>query len=173
MRSNKFYSEFNEKIKDLDLGQLKDLVNNIIRKIPESKYDEVLDIFNENKDNINEQETINVLKAYKEKFELIDNFELYFHATGYEDYENYYIPWDGDWVWEYTDEDNVSSLIEEATIYAVDLTNKRQYKYAKELFNLILFTNYQFLDDDGGDNFELSLKELKENNLINGRNTLK
>lgn len=167
MRSNEFYNEFNEKIKDLDLSQLKDVINNIIRKIPESKYDEVINIFNINVNHINEQETIDKIKEYKEKFELVDRFELYFHATGYEDYGDSYSPWGGDWVWEYTDEDDVSSLIEGATMLAVELTNKRQYKYAKELFDLVLYTNYQVMDDDGGDDFEISLTELKENNLIN------
>ena len=167
MKSNEFYSEFNKQIESLNLKQLRDVTNNIIRKIPTSKYDEVLNIFNNNKENINEQEIINTIKKYKDKFKLIDNFELYFHATGYEDYGDYYNPWGGDWIWEYSDEDDVSSLIEEATMFAVDLTNKRQYKYAKQLFDLILYTNYRFLDDDGGDNFEISLKELKDNNLMN------
>lgn len=68
---------------------------------------------------------------------------------------------------EYSDDDNISDLIYDAIMIAVDLTNKREYKYAKELFDMVLYTNYQFLDDDGGDNFEISLDELKENNLIN------
>lgn len=50
MRSKEFYSEFNEKIKNLDLEELTDIINNIIRKIPESKYDEILNIFNKNID---------------------------------------------------------------------------------------------------------------------------
>ena len=32
---------------------------------------------------------------------------------------------------------------------------------------MILFANYQYLDDDGGDYYEITLIELKENNLIN------
>lgn len=167
MRSNEFYKEFNQKIKYLNLEELKDVINNVIRKIPETRYDETLSIFDKEVNSINENDIKNKVKEYKEKFNQIDDFELYFHATGYEDYGEYYSPWSGDWVWEYSDEDNLSDLIYDATMLAVDLTNKRKYKYAKELFDLILYTNYQFLDDDGGDNYEISLDELKENNLIN------
>ena len=35
------------------------------------------------------------------------------------------------------------------------------------MLDLIIYTNYQFLDDDGGDFFEISLKELQEECLIN------
>ena len=164
MRSNEFYKEFNEKIKYLNLVELKDVINNVIRKIPETRYDETLSIFDKEVNAINEKDIKNKIKEYKEKFKQIDDFELYFHATGYEDYGEYYSPWGGDWVWEYSDEDNLSDLIYDTTMLAVDLTNKREYKYAKELFDMVLYTNYQFLDDDGGDNYEISLAELKENN---------
>ena len=167
MRSNEFYKEFNEKIEYLNLVELKDVINNVIRKIPETRYDETLSIFDKEVNAINEKDIKNKIKEYKEKFKQIDDFELYFHATGYEDYGEYYSPWGGDWVWEYSDEDNLSDLIYDTTMLAVDLTNKREYKYAKELFDMVLYTNYQFLDDDGGDNYEISLAELKENNLIN------
>ena len=166
MKSIDFYNKFNEKIKELDFEELKDVINNVIRKIPENKYEEVINIFNV-VNNSNEQEIVNKIQEYQEKFELIDNFELYFHASGYEDYGDSYSPWGDDWIWEYSDEDNVGSLIEEAIILGIDLTNQKQYKYAKELFDLVLYANYQVLDDDGGDYFEISLTELKENHLIN------
>lgn len=167
MRSNEFYSKFNKNIENMNLEQLKEIIKNIIRKIPENKYEEVLNIFNKEKDIVNEKELKKIINKYEEKFNQIDDFELYFHATGYEEYGEYYSPWGGDWIWEYTDEDNIGNLIKEATLFAIDLINKKQYKYAKELIDKILYTNYQFLDDDGGDNFEISLYELEKNHLIN------
>ena len=166
MRSNEFYNKFNKNIEGMNLEQLKDIIMNVIRKIPETKYEEILDIFNKNIDIIIEKEIKEKIEEYDKKFKQIDDFELYFHATGYEDYGEYYNPWGGDWVWEYTDDDDIGILIKEATLFAVDLINKKQYKYAKELIDKILYTNYQFLDDDGGDNFEISLHELEENQLI-------
>ena len=166
MRSNEFYNKFNKNIEGMNLEQLKDIIMNVIRKIPETKYEEILDIFNKNIDIIIEKEIKEKIEEYAKKFKQIDDFELYFHATGYEDYGEYYNSWGGDWVWEYTDDDDIGILIKEATLFAVDLINKKQYKYAKELIDKILYTNYQFLDDDGGDNFEISLHELEENQLI-------
>lgn len=54
MKDNKFYNEFNKNIEGMDCKQLKDIIMNVIRKIPENKYEEVLDIFNKDVDIINE-----------------------------------------------------------------------------------------------------------------------
>ena len=143
MRSNEFYNKFNKNIEGMNLEQLKDIIMNVIRKIPETKYEEILDIFNKKIDIISEKEIKEKIEEYDKKFKQIDDFELYFHATGYEDYGEYYNPWGGDWVWEYTDDDDIGILIKEATLFAVDLINKKQYKYAKELIDKILYTNYQ------------------------------
>lgn len=167
MRRNEFYSEFNINVENMNLDELKEFMKNIIRKIPETKYEEILSMFNKEKCLIDEKEIIEKIKNYNEKFNQIDNFELYFHATGYEEYGEYYSPWGGDWVWEYTDDDNLGKLIDEAILFVLDLINKKQYKYAKKLIDKILYTNYQFLDDDGGDNFEISLYELEKKHLIN------
>jgi len=167
MNSNEFYNKFNKNIENMNSEQIKDIIKNVIRKIPETKYEEILNIFDKEKCIINEKEIIEKIEKYKEKFNQINDFELYFHATGYEEYGEYYSPWGEDWVWEYTDEENLGSLIKEVTIFAIDLINKKQYKYAKKLIDIILYTNYQCLDDDGGDNFELSLHELEKEQLIN------
>lgn len=106
MRSNEFYNKFNKNIEGMNLEQLKDIIMNVIRKIPETKYEEILDIFNKNIDIVSENEIKEKIEEYDKKFKQIDDFELYFHATGYEDYGEYYNPWGGDWVWEYTDDDD-------------------------------------------------------------------
>ena len=103
------------------------------------------------------------MEEYKEKLNMIADLELYFHATGQEDYEDYY--W-GEWIWEYSDDDKVGEVIEEATYYVVDLVNHKEYKYAKELCDAIIYTNYQYLDDDSGEFFDIDLKNLQEEGLI-------
>ena len=50
MRSDEFYNKFNKNIEGMNLEQLKDIIMNVIRKIPETKYEEILDIFNKNID---------------------------------------------------------------------------------------------------------------------------
>lgn len=161
MNSSEFLKKVNDELKDRDKKEILDIVNNLIRKIPKSKYDEVIYMLG-NDDKLENIES--KIEEYRTKFKMIDDLDLCFHATGYEDYDNYY--W-GDWIWEYSDDDNVGDLIKEATYYAVNLVNHKEYKYAKEMLDLIIYANYQFLDDDGGDFFEISLKELQEECLIN------
>lgn len=161
MNSIEFFKKVNGELKDREKQEILDIVNNLIRKIPKSKYDEVICMLG-NDDKLENIES--KIEEYRTKFKMIDDLDLCFHATGYEDYDNYY--W-GDWIWEYSDDDNVGDLIKEATYYAVNLVNHKEYKYAKEMLDLIIYTNYQFLDDDGGDFFEISLKELQEECLIN------
>ena len=166
MNDREFYEKLNDKIKNLTKEELIEFLNNMIRKIPNSKYKEILSMLDSN-NSTNYEDIETVIKNYKEQFKLIDDFEKYFYATGYEDYGEYYNPWGGDWIWEYEDRDDIGDLIDDAYNDAVNLVFDKKYNYAKQLFDLILDTNYQFLDEDGGDNFEISLTELEENDLIN------
>ena len=166
MSSDEFYKIVNDKLKSLNLEEIKKVLNNIIRKVPMNKYDEIVEIFNKRKYEINEDDINQKIKYYKKKFKEIDEFQVHFRATGYEDYGDYYNPWGGDWVWEYSDDDNIKTLIEDSLLLAIDLTNKKHYDKAKILFDLILYTNYQVLDEDGEDNFEISLRELENEKLI-------
>lgn len=166
MNDREFYEKLNDKVKNLTKEELIEFLNNMIRKIPNSKYKEILSMLDSN-NSTNYEDIEIVIENYKKQFKLIDDFEKYFYATGYEDYGEYYNPWGGDWIWEYEDRDDIGDLIDDAYNDAVNLVFDKKYNYAKQLFDLILDTNYQFLDEDGGDNFEISLTELEENDLIN------
>lgn len=165
MNSKEFYKKINDNVKKLNREELIIFLNNIIRKIPESKYKEVVQIFSTSNGTEKSESISSIIKEYKEKFDLIDNGELYFHARGYEEYGEYYSPWGGDWIWEYSDEENVGDLIYEASLFAVELVNRRNYHESKELIDMIIYTNYQVLDDDGGDIFEISLQEIQSQGL--------
>lgn len=163
MRSNEFYNSINKKIEYLSDNELKKFINNMIRKIPESKYSEVLEIFYESTLNI--EDIKKKISKYERKFNLVNNGEILFHATGYENYEDGYT-WDPDWIWEFTDEDSLGELIDEVLFYTIELINNKEYKYSKKLLDLVTYTNYQFIDDNGGDIMDISLEEIKENDLI-------
>lgn len=163
MRSNEFYNSINKKIEYLSDNELKKFINNMIRKIPESKYSEVLEIFDESTLNI--EDIKKKISKYERKFNLVNNGEILFHATGYENYEDGYT-WDPDWIWEFTDEDSLGELIDEVLFYTIELINNKEYKYSKKLLDLVTYTNYQFIDDNGGDIMDISLEEIKENDLI-------
>lgn len=162
MDSKEFYKKVNKYIKEVEKEELVDFVDNVIRKIPESKFEEILCMINIDNTDLNDIEINNMINTYKEKFKEIEEGNLYFYAEQYEDYS---YGWD-DWKIEYSDKDNLGDIIEKAVKYAVMLVNNRKYKYAKEIFDMILETNYQAFDEDMGESFEISLVDIKAYELI-------
>lgn len=164
MDNKEFYEKIKENLNHLGLSEIKEFVYNLIRKIPNEKYDEVLAML----DFGNEYDVLEIekkIEEFKEKFNSIDDCEFHFYASGYEDYDSYDY-WGDNWVWEYYDEDNLGNLIKSAYLCATNLVNKRLYNYAKHLLDLIIFTNYQAYDADAGEFYELSLTDLSHHHLI-------
>ncbi len=162
MESKEFYRKIDEYIKTIKKEEIIDFVNNIIRKIPESKFEEILCIINNNNSNMSEIEIKQKIKEYKKKFKEIEEGNLCFYAEQYEDYS---YGWDN-WSVEYTDKDNLGELITNSVEYAVKLVNYKEYRYAKEIFDMVVDTNYQAYDENMGETFEISLLDIRENELI-------
>ena len=162
MESKEFYRKINEYIKEIKREEIVDFVSNIIRKIPESKFEEILCMINMDNTYLSNIEIKNRINEYKEKFKEIEEGNLYFYAEQYEDYS---YGWD-DWKIEYYDRDNLGDVIKDSVEYAVNLVNHKKYNYAKEIFDMILETNYQAFDEDMGESFEISLLDIREYELI-------
>lgn len=162
MESKEFYRKVNEYIKEIKKEEIVDFVNNILRKIPESKFEEILCMINMDNTYLSDIEIKNRINEYKEKFKEIEEGKLYFYAEQYEDYS---YGWD-DWKIEYSDRDNLGDIIEDSVEYAVNLVNHKEYSYAKEIFDMILETNYQAFDEDMGESFEISLLDIRAYELI-------
>ena len=164
MSSKDFYESIKEKLNTLDLSEIKEFVYNLIRKIPDDKYDEVLAMLDLG-NSYDVLDTQKKIEEFRGKFNKVDECEFHFYASGYEDYDSYDY-WGDNWVWEYYDEDNLGSLIKNAYLYAINLVNKRLYNYAKQLLDLIIYTNYRAYDEDAGEFYELSLTDLSCHHLI-------
>ena len=164
MSSKDFYESIKEKLNTLDLSEIKEFVYNLIRKIPDDKYDEVLAMLDLG-NSYDVLDTEKKIEEFRGKFNKVDECEFHFYASGYEDYDSYDY-WGDNWVWEYYDEDNLGSLIKNAYLYAINLVNKRLYNYAKQLLDLIIYTNYRAYDEDAGEFYELSLTDLSCHHLI-------
>ena len=162
MKSKEFYRKINEYIKEMKKEEIVDFVSNIIRKIPESKFEEILCMMNMDNRCLSDIEIKDKINEYKEKFKEIEEGNLYFYAEQYEDYS---YGWD-DWKIEYSDKDNLGDIIKDSVGYAVNLVNHKKYNYAKEILDMILETNYQAFDEDMGESFEISLSEMREYELI-------
>lgn len=134
----------------------------MVRKIPESKFEEILCMINMDKTYLSGIEIKDRINEYKEKFKEIEEGNLYFYAEQYEDYS---YGWD-EWKIEYSDRDRLGDIIEDSVEYAVNLVNHKEYNYAKEIFDMILETNYQAFDEDMGESFGISLLDIKAYELI-------
>lgn len=162
MQSKNFYNKIEEYVKTLTKEEITIFINNIIRKIPESKFNEILLMTENTTSVINEADIKKELKEYKQKFKKIEEGLLYFYASEYEDYSS---GWDN-WTTEYSDKDNIGYFIDEAIEYAIELVNYKKYYYAKEILDLVLETDYKAYDEDCGYDSQISLTDLYENGLI-------
>lgn len=78
MKSKEFYRKVNEYIKEIKKEEVVDLVNNILRKIPESKFEEILCMINMDNTYLSDVEIKNRINEYKEKFKEIEEGKWYF-----------------------------------------------------------------------------------------------
>lgn len=161
MQSKEFYREIDEYIKIAEREEIVSFINNVIRKIPQNKYEEVLCIIDKGKKR-NKSEIRKKINEYKKKFEDIEKGELVFYSEEIEDYSG---GWDN-WITEYYDRDNVGDIIEEAIDFGIELVDYREYSFAKEIFDMVLDTNYQIIDELRGECIDSSLLEIKYNELI-------
>ena len=70
MKSKEFYRKVNEYIKEIKKEEIVDLVNNILRKIPESKFEEILCMINMGNTYLSDVEIKNRLNEHISKSKL-------------------------------------------------------------------------------------------------------
>ena len=160
MEEKEFYKKVENYVKKLEKKEMIEFFSNIIRKIPKSKFEEVLCIMGS--ENINDEEIKAEIEKYKKEFKKIDEGELTFYAEQYEDYSR---GWD-DWCIDYTDSDNIGEIIDNCAKYAINLVNYKKYHFAKEIFDLIINANYESYDEMLEETVDISLSEIEENNFI-------
>lgn len=142
MNKEKFIKEVNTKLENITLNESKEIITNIIDKIPNDLYEKVLCIIDNVQgkidiSNITEQEIEEIIN----KIELIDNGELSFKSYSYETGEYYY--YEEEYDYEYDDPDDINQILTSAYNLGVTLVNKKEYKLALKLFDSIIYTNYQ------------------------------
>lgn len=156
-----------EVLEDASKEQIIDFLLKVIEIIPDSENNEVMKLINETfKNEIQNNDLIDLdkkIEEIKEQFDLINNEELVFHSETYEtgDYA-----WDDGYETSYYDSDNVGSVIEDAYNLAFILVTKKDYKYAKIIFDLILFTTYYVIEDDYSDVLDYDISDIIYHNLV-------
>ena len=133
--------------------RIKTFLFRVLEKLSDSQNKEIIELINEVfKDeiqNINLDDLDRTIEKIEEQFDLINDGELQFHCETYEtgDYDYY----GDDYETRYYDSENVSSIILNAYNLASILIAKKDYKNAKKILDLIIYTHYFVLEDDSFD----------------------
>ena len=133
--------------------RIKTFLFRVLEKLSDSQNKEIIELINEVfKDeiqNINLDDLDRTIEKIEEQFDLINDGELQFHCETYEtgDYDYY----GDDYETRYYDSENVSSIILNAYNLASILIAKKDYKNARKILDLIIYTHYFVLEDDSFD----------------------
>lgn len=104
------------------------------------------------------------IENIEKQFALINNYELQFRCETYETGDYDY--WNDGYETSYYDPENIGNIVEEAYSLATILVSMKDYKNAKKIFDLIIFTNYSILDDDCGDILDYGISDIISYDLI-------
>jgi hypothetical protein len=180
MNYNTFTQKVDALMEQMTKEELIDCFHNVARKTPENNRVNFLamiqDYSNKGektdsnkrynlKNLMNDNEVKEKLAKIKETFRKLEEEELCLSVHGYEDYSSGY--WSDNWIYEYEDHEGIGNFLDDTTIFARDCINDFRYKEAVEIFDLIMNCVVWAVDEDGGDNFELELEELINENIFN------
>lgn len=174
-----FMQKADEILKEMDLEELLNCLQNLARKTSKENRELFLQILNDscrynlqeidrNRDIVygrlmQDDEVKNKLDDIKTNFEKIKNGELCLYAEGYESYLEGY--WESDWEWIYKDNDNIGNIIEEAVIFAHNCLNNFKYEEAAKIYELVMEISIIVEDEQGGDSFEFDLESMVSEDL--------
>lgn len=152
MNKEKFIREVNNKLENITLTEAKEIITNIIEKIPKDLYEKVICIIDNIKgdldiSNINGQEIDEIIN----KIELINKGELSFKSYSYATGEYYYYEEEYEDV--YSDPNDINQILTSAYNLGVTLVNKKEYELALKLFDAIIHANYQ-CDEMGNPDYD-------------------
>ncbi len=149
--------------------QIKKFLFRVIEKLSDTQNKEIIELINEVfKDEIQSINLGNLdgtIEKIEEQFNLINVGKLQFHCETYEtgDYDYF----GDDYETRYYDSENVSSIILNAYNLVSILITKKDYKNARKILDLIVFTNYSVLEDDSNDILTYEINDIVSLELVN------
>ena len=169
MNKKDLYELLEELCKNSSKERIKKFLFRVIEKLSDSQNKEIIELINEVfKDEI---QSINLgglnkrIEKIEEQFDLINVGKLQFHCETYEtgDYDYF----GDDYETRYYDSENVSSIILNAYNLAFILVTKKDYRNARKILDLIVFTNYSVLEDDSNDILDYEIDDIVSFELVN------
>lgn len=162
MNYRNFMKQVNDELIRMSEEDKNDFIREAARKIHEKQRQVFLDSLTNTISQTKYQihSIMDEIKAWSEK---VENKDIYIECTGYEAYgEGHY----GEWVNEYTDVFGIGKELTKMIQIAEDLLYQKQYIESQELYEYLLSMEYGVIDVHGGDDFELELEDLVDENLI-------
>lgn len=169
MNKKDLYKLLEELYEKSSKERIKKFLFRVIEKLSDSQNKEIIELINEVfKDEI---QSINLgdlditIEKIEEQFDLINVGELHFHSETYEtgDYDYF----GDDYETRYYDSENVSNIILNAYNLASLLITKKDYRNARKILDLIVFTNYSVLEDDSNDILDYEINDIVSYELVN------
>lgn len=94
----------------------------------------------------------------------IEDEDIYFQCSGYEEYGESY--WDSDYSYVYSDNFGIGKELSRAFQVAKELLFQKEYQQASVLYDQLCSMKFPALDNDAGEWSELELEELVEEKLV-------
>lgn len=162
MNYNEFMKAVDGKLSTMSETEKTQWIHNMARTANENKRIAFLDSLE------GKQEHAPVASGKKEIedwCEKIEDGEIYFQCSSYEEYGGSY--WDSDYSYVYSDPFGIGKELSRAFQAAEDLLFQKEYHQAVELYDRLCSMTFQALDSDAGEWSELELKDLVEEELVN------
>ncbi len=168
MNKKDLYELLEELCEKSSKEQIEKFLFSIIENLSDSQNKKIIELINEvfkdEIESINLSDLDKTIEKIEKQFDLINNGELQFHSETYEtgDYDYF----GDDYETSYYDPENVSSIILYAYNLAFILITKKDYRNAKKLLDLIVFTNYFVLEDDSDDILDFEITDIISYELV-------
>ena len=169
MNKKDLYELLDELCEKSSKEQIKKFLFSVIEKLSDSQNNEIIElineVFNDEIQSINLGDLDKTIEKIEEQFDLINVGKLQFHSETYEtdDYDYF-----GDnYETSYYDSENISSIILNAYNLASILITKKDYRNARKILDLIVFTNYSVLEDDSNDILDYEINDIVSFELVN------
>lgn len=164
MNYNEFMKAVDEKLSAMSEVEKTEWIHNMARTTNANKRIIFLNSLTKKQDYCPDIFIKKELKELEDWCRKIEDAEIYFECSGYEEYGESY--WDSDYTYEYSDIFEIGKKLSRAFQVAEGLLFQKEYQQAAVLYDLLCSITFSALDSDIEELRELELEELVEEKLV-------
>ncbi|QUH25718.1 hypothetical protein [Serpentinicella alkaliphila] len=164
MNYNEFMKSVDEKLSSMSEMEKAEWIHNMARTINENQRIIFLNSLTKKQEYCPDISIKKEIKELEEWCRKIEDAEIYFQCTGYEEYGEGY--WGRDYTYEYSDIFEIGKELSRAFQIAEDLLSQKEYQQAAALYDVLCSITFATLDSEIEEWSELGLEELVEEKLV-------